>query len=164
MRLTTRTNLAMRVLMFCAARPGGPHRSADIARACNVSVNHLMQVVPVLHRQGYLRATRGRSGGVGLAAPPAQVRVGEVFRLFEAALPFAECFSEAGNRCPLTPACRLRPALSAALEAFYSALDAVTLEALVAGNSGLEALFAEPACARPAPAPAPGCPASPGIA
>lgn len=155
MRLTTRTNLAMRVLMFCAAHPGRQHRSADIAEACNVSVNHLMQVVPVLHRQGYIRATRGRAGGVELAALPEQVRVGEVFRHFEAALPFAECFSKADNTCPLTPSCRLRPALEAALAAFYAALDEITLDALVAGNSGLEALFSAQQAAM-----APACPVS----
>ncbi|QDC08732.1 Rrf2 family transcriptional regulator [Oceanicola sp. D3] len=145
MRLTTRTNLAMRVLMFCATYPGRQHRSADIARACDVSVNHLMQVVPVLHRHGYVRATRGRSGGVELAALPEKVRVGEVFRHFEAALPFAECFSEDDNTCPLISACRLRPALEQALAAFYEALDDVTLEHLVAGDSGLEVLFSQQA-------------------
>ncbi|SIN78110.1 RrF2 family transcriptional regulator [Vannielia litorea] len=143
MRLTTRTDLAMRVLMFCATRRGRLHRSIDIALACNVSVNHLMQVVPVLHRLGYVVATRGRSGGVELAARPEALRVGEVFRHFEAQLPFNECFSEGGNTCPLTPCCRMRPALAAAVEAFYAALDEVSLADLVADNSGLESLFAQ---------------------
>lgn len=147
----------MRVLMFCATYPQRQHRSADIAAACNVSVNHLMQVVPVLHRQGYIRATRGRSGGVELATLPEQVKVGEVFRHFEASLPFAECFSETGNTCPLTPACRLRSALEQALEAFYTSLDDVTLASLVQGNSGLEMLFVDPPQAT---SPGPDCPSA----
>ncbi len=151
MRLTTRTNLAMRVLMFCACHPGKLHRSADIALACNVSVNHLMQVVPVLNRLGYIRATRGRSGGVRLATLPERVSVGEVFRHFEAALPFAECFEGAENTCPLTASCRLRPALFKALDAFYAALDTVNLADLIDGNTGLEKLFSHTAVTAPTP-------------
>ena len=76
-----------------------------------------------------------------MASCPGDVRVGEVFRHFEAALPFAECFSAGESSCPLIAACRLRTALEAALAAFYSALDEITLSDLVAGNSGLEAIF-----------------------
>ena len=35
MRLTTRTNLAARILMFCAVNQGKLVRSLDIAQRCN---------------------------------------------------------------------------------------------------------------------------------
>jgi len=153
MRLTRRTNLAMRVLMYCAVNDDGPHRSADIAAACNVSGNHMMHVVPVLHRNGMVLASRGRFGGVSLGRAADQIAVGQVFRLFESGLPFAECFEAKRNTCPLTAHCRLRVALKAALEAFYTSLDEITVADLVEDNSGLEALLAfqpstPPACAR----------------
>lgn len=141
MRLTLRTNLAMRVLMYCAVHAGAVVRSSDIARACNVSANHLMQVVPQLHRHGFIIASRGRLGGVTLASAAEEISVGKVFRLFEAGVPFAECFEGASNECPLIAHCRLRIVLERALEAFYAELDAITLADLIVDNCGLELLL-----------------------
>jgi Rrf2 family transcriptional regulator, nitric oxide-sensitive transcriptional repressor len=55
MRLTTRTNLAMRTLMFCAANPGRIVRKSEVATACNASENHLAQVIHLLARAGPCR-------------------------------------------------------------------------------------------------------------
>jgi Rrf2 family nitric oxide-sensitive transcriptional repressor len=141
LRLTTRTNLAVRALMYCAVYEGQTARSAQIAAAVNSSANHLAQVVHVLHAQGYLHATRGRQGGVRLARPPAEINIGEVFRLFEADVPFTECAALETNTCPLVPACRLRHAIRRALDAFYAEMDRVTLADLVEGNLPLAELF-----------------------
>lgn len=149
MRLTTRTNLAMRVLMYCAVNEGRLNRTADMAAACNASPNHLMQVVPVLHRNGFVRAIRGRAGGVSLAVPASEIVVGHVFRLFEASVPFTECFADEANSCPLVQHCRLKAALSKALSAFYGALDEITLGHLIEDNCGLEELLAHGAALRP---------------
>lgn len=144
MRLTTKTNLASRVLMACAVNEGQTLRSAAIARTCNASLNHLLQVVNALQVHGFIETIRGRSGGMRLARPPAQISIGEVFRVFEAGVPFAECFSPDTNTCPLSASCRLRGFVSRALEAFYHELDMVTLADLTKGNCGLAALLAVP--------------------
>ncbi|MBN2629476.1 MAG: Rrf2 family transcriptional regulator [Rhodobacteraceae bacterium] len=141
MRLTTRTNLAMRTLMFCAVNDGRIVRSSEIATACNASINHLMQVVHLLHVNGFVVATRGRTGGLTLAKRASDIVVGEVFRVFEAGLPFAECFSEDGNTCPLTDHCRLRSGIARAVESFYRELDTLTLHDLVVDNCGLIAML-----------------------
>jgi Rrf2 family transcriptional regulator, nitric oxide-sensitive transcriptional repressor len=142
MRLTIRTNLAARVLMFCAVNHGRTVRSADIAQACNASGNHLAQVIHQLQLNGFVATQRGRTGGLSLALPPAEISIGAVFRLFESGVPFAECFAPDGNTCPLTDACRLRNFIARAVEAFYHELDLVTLDDLVRGNCGLTGLLA----------------------
>lgn len=144
MRLTTKTNLAARVLMACAVNNGVTLRSAEIAETCNASLNHLLQVVNALQSHGFVETIRGRHGGVRLTRPPAQVSIGAVFRVFEAGLPFAECFSPETNTCPLSATCRLRGFVARALEAFYHELDMVTLADLVKGNCGLTALLEVP--------------------
>ena len=63
MRLTTRTNLAMRTLMFCAVNPDRIVRKHEVAEPCGASENHLAQVIHLLARKGYIRTQRGRSGG-----------------------------------------------------------------------------------------------------
>ncbi|SIS77448.1 RrF2 family transcriptional regulator [Phaeovulum vinaykumarii] len=137
MRLTTRTNLAMRTLMFCAVNDGRVVRKCEIAEVCNASENHLAQVVNTLAQKGFVETQRGRSGGLRLARPATEITVGAVLRAFETGMPFAECFHAATNTCPLIGTCRFRDALEAALEAFYGALDKVNLSDLVAENHGL---------------------------
>ncbi|WP_395540351.1 RrF2 family transcriptional regulator [Neotabrizicola sp. sgz301269] len=142
MRLTVRANLAMRILMQAAVNAPGVIRAVDVARACNASVNHVSQVVSQLALAGYLNTQRGRGGGIVLAQAPGAVRVGEVLRLIEADVPLAECMSRDDNTCPLTAACRLRGALCRALDAFYAALDEVSLDHLIANNPALAGLLA----------------------
>jgi Rrf2 family nitric oxide-sensitive transcriptional repressor len=144
MRLTTRTNLAARVLMACAVNDGATLRTAEIARACNASLHHLLQVVHALQAHGFVQTVRGRGGGLHLARPPAQISMGAVFRVFEAGHPFAECFDPATSTCPLRPGCRLQGYIARAVEAFYHELDMVTLADLTRGNCGLAALLAVP--------------------
>ena len=141
MRLTTRTNLASRILMACAVNDGITVRTSEIAEKCNASTHHLLQVVNLLQSNDYVETIRGRSGGIRLARPMEQISIGEVFRIFEAGVPFAECFDTEANTCPLSTTCRLRSFISRALEAFYHELDMVTLADLVKGNCGLAALL-----------------------
>lgn len=157
MRLTTKTNLAARVLMACAVNDGITLRTAEIAQTCNASLNHLLQVVNGLHAHGFVETIRGRSGGLRLARPASQISMGAVFRTFEAGVPFAECFAPETNTCPLPATCRLRSYVARALEAFYHEMDMVTLSDLTKGNCGLAALLAVPdtlqrSCAEARPA------------
>ena len=141
MRLTTRTNLAMRTLMFCAANPDRIVRKREVAEACNASENHLAQVIHLLAQQGYLRTVRGRAGGLMLGRSPERITVGEIFRHFEAGLPFAECFAGDECHCPLVGSCRLKSALTEALAAFYGKLDAISVADLMRDNTDLNRLL-----------------------
>jgi Rrf2 family nitric oxide-sensitive transcriptional repressor len=128
--------------MYCALNAGRTVRSTDIAEACNASSNHLSQVIHQLQQSGFVTTLRGRTGGLQLSRAPSEISIGSVFRMFEAATPFAECFDAATNTCPLVCECRLRGYIARALEAFYHELDLVTLDDLVRGNCGLAALLA----------------------
>ncbi|MBU2993849.1 Rrf2 family transcriptional regulator [Octadecabacter sp. 1_MG-2023] len=142
MRLTTRTNLAARTLMFCAVNDRDLVRTSDIAERCNSSTNHVARVVQNLQVEGFVDTVRGRTGGIRLARRPDQISIGAVFRVFETEIPFAECFDKERNTCPLATTCRLRSYVARALEAFYHELDLVTLDDLVRGNCGLVELLA----------------------
>lgn len=134
MRMTTRTSLAMKTLMFCAVNEGRIVRRSEIAAIYDASENHLAQVIHLLAQKKFLRTIRGRSGGLMLGRPAAKITVGEVFRAFERVLPFAECFSSDHNTCPLSGNCRLYCLLDDALDAFYDRLDRMTIADLVGGN------------------------------
>ncbi|MEQ3671284.1 Rrf2 family transcriptional regulator [Pseudophaeobacter sp.] len=141
MRLTIRTNLAARILMVCAENPELLLKTAEVAALCNCSTNHAAHVVQRLQAEGYVSTLRGRSGGFSLSRRAEDVSMGDIFRLFEADIPFAECFDETTNTCPLRGSCRLQRYIERALDAFYHELDLVTLRDLVQGNCGLSALL-----------------------
>lgn len=140
MRLTTRTNLALRTLMVCAINADRIVRKAEVATAINASENHLAQVINQLGQSGFINTLRGRHGGFTLARPASAISVGDLFRTFEADLPFIECFSP-DNTCPLKDHCRMSAHLARAIEAFYATLDPLMLGDLVDCNTGLDALL-----------------------
>lgn len=148
MRVTKRTNIAIRVLMYCAANNDRLVTKSEVAQRCNASENHLAQVVNQLGQLGYLKTHRGRNGGLELGRAAAHIRIGEVFRAMEAPVPLAECFADVDNTCPLVDACRLRIALADAAEVFYAHLDEVTLDALVCDNEALLQILAPVECNR----------------
>lgn len=146
MRVTKRTNIAMRVLMYCAANPGRLVTKHEIAERCNASENHLAQVINQLAQMGFLHTQRGRNGGLELGRPASEIVIGEIFRALEQPVPLAECFADVDNTCPLTDACRLRGALTKAANAFYETLDPITLDALVCDNAALISIISPEGC------------------
>ncbi|MBY6140545.1 Rrf2 family transcriptional regulator [Leisingera daeponensis] len=146
MRITKRTNIAVRLLMYCAAHADRLVTKAEIAECCNISENHLAQVINQLSQLGYLATQRGRNGGMSLAKRATEIRIGDVFRDVEGNLPMVECFADADNTCPLTDACRLKVALADAAKAFYASLDDISLDTLVCDNHDLMRLLQPVSC------------------
>jgi Rrf2 family nitric oxide-sensitive transcriptional repressor len=138
MRLSLHTDFALRTLMFLAVSDG--NRSiAEIAKAYGISKNHLMKVAQRLVAEGFVEATRGRSGGLQLARPASQINVGVVVRAIEDTGSFVECFDPATNTCVITPACGLRHALSGAVEAFSRHLDQFSIADMIGDRAAMRA-------------------------
>jgi Rrf2 family transcriptional regulator, nitric oxide-sensitive transcriptional repressor len=130
MRLTTFSDYALRLLMYAAA---SGDRLITIEEACktyNISRGHLMKVANLLTREGYLKAIRGRSGGLALARRPKDIRLGDVVRATEADFALVECFAT-GNQCIISRCCALPNVLNEALNAFVRTLDRYTLDDLM---------------------------------
>lgn len=130
MRLTTFSDYALRVLMYAAACKERLITIDETAKVYGISRAHLMKVVNQLTRAGFLKAVRGRSGGLALAKRPDKIRLGEVVRATEPDFALVECLG-AGNECVITPRCRLRGALKEAFGAFIGTLDRYTLADLL---------------------------------
>ncbi len=136
--------------MYCAVNSDRRVRITDIANACNASENHLGQVIGLLRQSGFIDAVRGRNGGLSLSRPANLINIGAVFRIFEADMPFAECFGP-DNTCPLVKVCWLRIAIADAVETFYGSLERVNLSDLVDGNDALQLLLGLPQDVRTPP-------------
>jgi Rrf2 family transcriptional regulator, nitric oxide-sensitive transcriptional repressor len=141
MQLTAYTDYALRVLMFLAVHEERLVTISEMATAYGLSKNHLMKIVHQLGQEGFIETTRGRSGGLRLGQPPAQLVLGHIVRRMEPHFHLVECFDPMTNHCPITPACGLAPVLVEARDAFLDVLDRYTLADLIPDPHALAHLF-----------------------
>ena len=132
MQLTRFSDYSLRVLMYAHAADGELVTIEDMAAAYRISRAHLMKVVNALTRTGYLKAVRGRSGGVTLARPADTIRLGDVLLATEPDFALVECFST-NKACVIDGCCRLPPVLRSALAAFIADLNQHTLASVAPG-------------------------------
>lgn len=127
MKLTTFTDYSLRVLICLAAAPERRATIAEICTAFGIKENHLTKVVHHLGKRGWVRTTRGKGGGLLLAKPAQDIRVGHVVRDTEGEAMPAECFAAEQSTCAIVSCCGLRGVLAEAVQAFYAVLDHYTV-------------------------------------
>ncbi|MFD3873666.1 RrF2 family transcriptional regulator [Streptomyces sp. NPDC058623] len=134
MRLTRFTDLALRVLMRLAVQEADLPTTREVAAGMQVPYTHTAKVVARLQHLGLIEARRGRGGGLALTASGRAASIGGVVRELEGAGDVVDC--DGATPCPLRGACVLRGALRRAQEAFFAALDPLTVNDLVASPTG----------------------------
>lgn len=132
MHITQHTDYALRVLIYLGSNPDRLATIQEISERFGVSRSHLMKVVNQLIRAGFVEGVRGKGGGLRLARVATAIAVGDVVRRMERGMVLVECFGQKST-CLLDPQCRLKGALSDALNAFLASLDRVSLADLL-GN------------------------------
>lgn len=130
MKLTRHTDYALRMLLYLAARQDRLCSIAEIARAYDISQNHLMKVANELGRLGHVDAVRGRNGGLRLGRPAAAINLGRIVRDMEQGFELVDC-----TACVIAPACGLPGVLAQATRAFIGVLDGYSL-ADISGRRG----------------------------
>lgn len=138
MRLTTFSDYAFRVLMYAGQVGDRLITIEETAKVYGVSRAHLMKVVNILTKTGYLKGVRGRAGGFTLARPPEKINLGAVIRATEPDFALVECFAT-GNQCVITGTCRLPNVLNEALGAFAATLDRYTLADILLNRNDFRA-------------------------
>ncbi len=133
MQMSLHTDYALRVLMLLGASRA-QMTIDEIAQRYAISRNHLAKVVQALQAEGLVDTQRGRGGGLRLAQEPEAINIGMVVRRLERFEGFVTCMGASGAECSIDGACRLKPALAGALEAFLQHLDRYTLADLLAGQ------------------------------
>ena len=138
MQLTSFTDFGLRALVYMAALPEGQMTSiSQVTEVYGVSRNHMVKIINQLSRAGFVAAVRGKNGGIRLGRPASKIRIGDVVRELEP-LTLVNCSQSFGH---ITPACRLKPVLQRATEAFLAELDKCTLADLIEHNSPLYKLL-----------------------
>lgn len=145
MQLTQHTDFGLRLLIVLAREEGSLSLPAFSAQQ-GLSYHHVAKVAQALVAAGFAVSHRGRSGGIALARPAADITVGEVVRTLEKGMRLADCAT-----CALRADCALSGVLAEALEAFLGVLDRYTLADVsrqgVAAFAPWAALPPAPSCA-----------------
>lgn len=83
MRLTKSTSHAIRILIDCVQAGDRLIKVAELSGRLDITQQNVFKIVNMLARAGLIEATRGRNGGVRLARPAAEIRIGDVVRATE---------------------------------------------------------------------------------
>jgi Rrf2 family nitric oxide-sensitive transcriptional repressor len=142
MRLTIMTDYAMRLLMHVGQNPDRLCTISEIAQVHEISEPHLMKVTHRLAQGGWLKTVRGKNGGMTLAKPPQEIRIGDVVRCTENDLALVECMGT-GSRCMLTGHCRLATIMQEGLGLLLQHLDRFTLEDILPSETASGGVAAE---------------------
>ena len=132
MKLNANTDFLYRALIYVALHPGRLVTSREIAEAYGLSHNHLAKVCQELIRHGFLKAQRGRGGGVQLARDPASINLGELLSLGQLKPKVVDCKTGVGGVSRISPACRLKGIFAQAQQAFLDVMNSHTLAEVVA--------------------------------
>ena len=139
MKLTRFTDYSMRVLIYLGLQ-GGRVTIREISESYGISRNHLMKVVSMLTRMGYLNARRGPGGGIALARPASEICLADVIIDMEDDLNMVECFCDDVN-CAIMAACELKYVLTKALNSYLDTLRSYTLADLIKPKQKLQGLL-----------------------
>jgi Rrf2 family nitric oxide-sensitive transcriptional repressor len=148
MRLTKSTSHAIRILIDCARADGRLVKVAELSERLEITQQNVFKIVNLLSRAGLIESMRGRNGGVRLARPAADIRIGDVVRATE--VTHVEIEDGSRSRGPRRGR-GVNQILDDALGAFIEVLDQHTLADMAAGLPAQPTKRRKPASAtRPA--------------
>ena len=130
MQLSGFTDLALRIVMRLAVLDDEATTTRTVSEQLQVKYTHAAKAVAALQRLGVVETRRGRAGGLSLRDDARTHSVGRLVRDLEGPAEVVQC--EGRVPCPLRGGCRLRSALRDAQEAFFAALDPLTIGDLAA--------------------------------
>lgn len=137
MKLSKRGEYALRSLinLGIAAKVGRPLlRVSELAKAEDLPVKFLEQVMQQLREAGYVVAERGKHGGYRLAREPGKISIGQIVRLIDGPLAPIGCVSQSAYEpcnCPDEAHCGLRMLMLDVRNAIANILDRYTLADVV---------------------------------
>ncbi|MGK6317389.1 RrF2 family transcriptional regulator [Neorhizobium sp. DT-125] len=133
MRLNRQSEIAISILAACAAAPEQQLQTVQLAEIAQTTKDHAAQIISILTRSGYLRTSRGRSGGVRLAADARELTLNQVLRITQPDL------AKRAGRTLDTPATLVGPIVDAAFAPFLRVMERVTIADLISPSDGAKA-------------------------
>ena len=134
MRISAKVDYAVRAAIeLAAAEPGQPTKGDALARAQQIPLKFLENILGDLRQSGLVVSQRGPDGGYRLERPAAEISVADIIRAVDG--PLASVRGERPESMHYAgPAVELAPVWIALRAAVRGVLEHVSLEDVVAGN------------------------------
>lgn len=136
MKLSRKSDYALRALVTLASRPNGGHMSIrELAELNDVPKRFLEQIMLELKSKGIVRSIAGRIGGFELAMAPEQITMGRIVRIFDEMLAPIPCVSASHyEACSQESTCRFRRVLLDIRNYTARRMEEATLALIAAGE------------------------------
>jgi Rrf2 family transcriptional regulator, iron-sulfur cluster assembly transcription factor len=159
MKLTSQEEYGLRCLLRVGREGEGASLTIpELARAEGISEPNVAKMMRMLRRGGFVRSTRGPSGGYSLSRPAERIVVGHVLavlggRLYEPA--FCDGHSGVERLCTHLPDCSIRSVWRMVQQAVDQVLGKITLKDLLKSEPEMNAWRAGSSRALPTYSPQP---------
>ena len=143
MKLTTQEEYGLRCLLRVGREgAGGSLTIPELARAEGISEPNVAKMMRILRRGGFVKSTRGQSGGYSLSRPADSIVIGHVVatlggRLYEPA--FCDGHSGLERLCTHMPDCSIRSVWRMVQQAVDQLLGRLTLKDLLRSEPEMNA-------------------------
>lgn len=128
MQLTKHTDFAFRTLIYLAMMREEITTIQKITDSFDLSKSHAMKIVNKLVHAGWIKAVRGKNGGILLGCDANEISLKAVIELMENTLEPVNCDNPP---CLISRACKLRGMLWQAQQQYLNYLAPLTLADLV---------------------------------
>ena len=136
MWISRRTDYATRAILTLTIAGGGPLKLEELSHRTDVPLSVLEQIMPLMRTAGIVRSDRGRHGGYRLNAPPEEISMERVVRVFEGQLaPIACATRKHPEECSMMAGCSLLPVWQQVRDATITILSDISFAELAAQAS-----------------------------
>ena len=146
MKLTSQEEYGLRCLLRVGREgAGGSLTIPELARAEGISEPNVAKMMRILRRGGFVKSTRGQSGGYSLSRPAEEIVIGHVVatlggRLYDPA--FCDGHSGLERLCTHMPDCSIRSVWRMVQQAVDQLLGKLTLKDLLRSEPEMNAWHA----------------------
>ena len=143
MKLSSQEEYGLRCLVQLGRHAGGPVLTIpELSRLEGISVSHVAKIMRALRRAGFVRSTRGQSGGYTLARPATEIAVGEALaalggRLYDGT--FCQRHGGSQRMCTHLSECSIRPVWKQVQDLVDDVLSRLTLQHLLGSELEMSA-------------------------
>ena len=153
MKLSSQEEYGLRCLVQLGRHAGGPVLTIpELSKLEGISVSHVAKIMRALRRAGFVRSTRGQSGGYTLARPATEIAVGEALaalggRLYDGT--FCQRHGGSQRMCTHLSECSIRPVWKQVQDLVDDVLSRLTLQHLLGSELEMSARATPRAVALP---------------
>lgn len=155
MKLSSQEEYGLRCLVQLGRHAGGAVLTIpEISRLEGISVPHVAKIMRALRKAGFVRSTRGQSGGYTLARPAPEIAVGEALaalggRLYDGT--FCQRHGGSQRLCMHLSDCSIRPVWKQVQDLVDEVLSRLTLQHLLCTEQEMSARATSRVVALPVP-------------